>query len=345
MNAYDHLVQMCSDEAIRANIYSLRHERGEVTSRLRYIMAQDRCGKGRLHSYHVGHEAGHNFYRIINVGAPTTVVYMAHHDVANPMSQNCNDNTASDCHLLELAKRFNRNRKNLKHNVVLAWVDHEERCSTDLAGASQLAKQIKANEFGKVVAVYNLELTACGTHYWFSDEHATDEMRAVLDINGFESVSCPINDAVHMERNGVGAVCIGSYRAIDRYIVVETKRAGCELWRSCHAEYDRYDIWAVRSEMEAFNDILYGLVEMHQETDTDVVFSMADYVAPTRKWYGNGSSKDVARTKAYQEMKNKPVARQAFIDNDNGLIDDDDDDVIFLPAQGGFDDPWIDDRD
>lgn len=371
MNAYNHLVKMCSNEAIRENIYSLHHERGEPTARLRYIMAQDRSGKGRLHSYSVGHESGHNFYRIINVGAPTTVVYMAHHDVANPNSQNCNDNTASDCHLLELARRFARNRKDLKHNVVIAWVDHEERCSTDLAGASQLARQIKAGQFGKVVAVYNLELTACGTHYWFSNEEATDEMLAVLDIKGFEEVNCPINDAVHMERNGVGAVCIGSYRAIDRYIVVETKRAGCELWRSCHAEYDRYDIWAVESEMKKFNDILYSLVDLHQETDTSVVFNMADYTPPVRKVYGAISShKDTARAKAYADFRPQKVEKIKRVrDNYDGcecpdcfltipynvvdgdackecghvfLEDKPDDDMIYLPAQGGFDDPHFD---
>lgn len=287
MNAYNHLVNMCSDQAIVDNIYSLRHERGEPTARLRYIMEQKRCGKGRLHSYHVGHEAGFNFYRTIDVGAATTVVYMAHHDVANAQSQNCNDNTASVCHLLELAKRFNRHRNQLTHNVVIAWVDHEERCSTELAGASQLAKQIKNGEFGNVVAVYNLELTACGTHYWYSDEKATPSMLATLDAFNFESVNCPINDAVHMKRNGVGAVCIGSYRAIDRYIVVETKRSGCELWKSCHAEYDRYDLWAVQADMKVFNDILLAFAWTHQEDDTTVVFNHADYVAQPTRWYGS----------------------------------------------------------
>ncbi len=372
MNAYDHLVEMCSAEQIRANIASLHHDRGLPTARLKYIMSHKRHGKGKLHSYHVGHDAGHNFYRIINVGAPSTVVFMAHHDVANPNSQNCNDNTASVCHLLELAKRFSRNRKDLKHNVVLAWVDHEERCSTDLAGSSQLAKQIKAGDFGNVVAVYNLELTACGTHYWYSDEHATDQMVAVMDINNFEEVNCPINDAVHMQRQGVSAVCIGSYRAIDRYIVVETKRAGCELWRSCHAEYDRYDIWAVEADMKKFNDVLYGLVDMHQETDTNVVFNKADYVS-TSRWYGSGrpqapSAKDLARAKAYDQMKGKPSkpapvrvrdhyhcqeCPDCFKNIPYNAVEGDAckdcghvfsafeevDEVVYLPAQGGFDDP------
>ena len=55
-----------------------------------------------------------------------------------------------------------------------------------------------------------------------------------------------------------------------------------ELWRSCHAEYDRYDIWAVEADMKKFNDVLYGLVDMHQETDTNVVFNKADYVSTSR---------------------------------------------------------------
>ena len=271
MNAYQHLKIMCNKDFVRkAAADDLSRVITDIPFRLKYVMARVRSGQHDMFTASNG-TVGHNFYRFIDIGAPTTVVFVAHHDVARHGIQNCNDNTASVCHLLELAERFSKQRKMLKHNVAIAWVDYEEECDSTIAGASQLARVIKRGDFARVTAVLNLELTSCGDLYWYSAKGPYGDIHShLLDLK-FDDVFCPLNDAFHLDANGVAATCIGSYRAKDRKVVVDQQRCGCELWMSCHKDSDTVEKWANPKEMAVFNDLLFRM-PIDLVSDEDAVY-------------------------------------------------------------------------
>jgi len=267
--AYQHLQDMSSDSFIAKQVKHNNKFKNTKPSK-RFAFIQSKFRKGQFDEFTADGLVGRNFYRFIDVKAPTTIVFLAHHDVVVLNQQNCNDNTASVCQVIELAHKFSKNRKQLKHNVVCAFVDYEEKCSTLTAGSTQLAKQIKSNAFGNVVAVINLELTAVGKYFWMKPEGPNVELISHLEQNKFEQVTCPINDAVHLNRNGVSAICVGNFREEDRKIVVGQRRSGCELWMSCHSQKDTMEIWANESDMTEFNKVLFKLATKYKGKSTAV---------------------------------------------------------------------------
>src|SRR3990172_12415244 len=54
-----------------------------------------------------------------------TLIFTAHHDIANPDSENCQDNTASVCNLLDLCKKVSEMEIRQK-NVYIVFTDCEE---------------------------------------------------------------------------------------------------------------------------------------------------------------------------------------------------------------------------
>lgn len=289
MNSYNLLQTMCSQDFL---FESIGYPITAPSRRVEFI--QETLPISELHSYEVDGETGHNVYCHIDVDKPNTMVFLAHHDVVRPNIQNCNDNTASVSQLMYLANRLNMNRHAMRNNVVVALVDHEETCDTLLSGASELSKHIKEGKFGNVVGVVNLELTSCGTHYWMNPEGIQDiAINRELENRGFNKVYTPMNDAVNVNSWGVSAVCIGSFRDEDYEIVVEKKRMGCDLWRSCHADDDTFEKWANETEMTTFNNTLYHLACNFNSSES-VVYDMDKvYTKPVYKaWnysggYGN----------------------------------------------------------
>jgi len=320
---------MCNDDFVRrAEDDDRTRNITDIPFRLKYVKARVRSAEHDCYTAPDG-TVGHNLYRFVDIGADKTIVFLAHHDVARHGIQNCNDNTASVCQLLELAERFSKQRKSLKHNVCVAWVDYEERCNTHIAGASQLARKIKAGDFGNVTSVLNLELTSCGDQYWFNAKGPSDTLQNHLLNLDFDQVFCPMNDAYHLDANGVAAICIGSYREQDRKIVVEQKRAGCELWTSCHKHSDTFEKWAVEDEMSLFNDVLFRIA-IDLENDDNAVYDMnKQYVAPpSRLTFGTvpASAKSApARQGRFQPFKpllNEEDLNDVILDGDEGLDDE-----------------------
>jgi hypothetical protein len=212
-----------------------------------------------VHTYETGRRYpthGHNYYHFIDVGAEHTIVYMAHHDIVNPKIDNCNDNTASVCHLMALHRKLVLRKDKLKYNVLIAFVDFEERCDHQIAGSTHLARKINEGEFGPVALVLNLELTAYGEEIWFSTfgDVQSDDIERLMEFGAGHRVRVPLNDALHFGKENIPAFCIGTF---NKTAVKEYHDTGyCTLWATCHRSSDNFDEWAVKSHMASFNNTL-----------------------------------------------------------------------------------------
>lgn len=171
------------------------------------------------------------------------VAFCAHHDVANPRSENCQDNSASVCNLLHLATKIKEKGKDLTRPVIIVFSDREEFGGI---GADKMSRRINAGDFGNVAYVINLELTGLGSDIWIdtknssSTEFNTSSLRQklneVLGENTYHKVSTPFSDAVIFRAHGIDCSCIG-------ILPKEQLEPGGtkETWHLCHSEEDTID--------------------------------------------------------------------------------------------------------
>src|ERR1035437_8634935 len=102
------------------------------------------------------------------------IVFSAHHDISNPHSENCQDNTASVCNLLHLCAKLKGQAygesKNLLESrpVIIVFTDREEAGGV---GARRMSQRLLRGDFGKFEYVINLELTGLGTSVWADTEN------------------------------------------------------------------------------------------------------------------------------------------------------------------------------
>ena len=81
-----------------------------------------------------------------------SIMFIAHHDINNVKSQNCNDNTASVSILLQFANDLQK--LELNKNIHIVFTDCEEFGGR---GSSHLANKINGGAFGNILYVVNLE--------------------------------------------------------------------------------------------------------------------------------------------------------------------------------------------
>jgi transcription initiation factor IIF auxiliary subunit len=202
-------------------------------------------------------EAGYGKGKLINIEVffPATtetdksVFYTAHHDIANPKSENCQDNSASVCNLLDLCQKVSEMKVRQK-NVYIVFTDCEE---TGGLGMNRLIDDIKKRNIN-VDTMLCLELTANGTEYWASCGEAEDGEVALkfAQLNGKEDVfvNTPYNESINARRSGLNAICIGSLKESEMEQV--NKKGFCYTWALCHSEKDTFELSANRDEMSAF---------------------------------------------------------------------------------------------
>lgn len=188
-------------------------------------------------------------------GADSSVMFIAHHDVNNIYSDNCQDNSASVSNLLSLAEHCSTN--NLGKNVHIVFTDCEEFGGR---GAKRLADKINNGEFGNVEYVVNLELTANGTKFWadtqnFAHDSALEDKLNVTDK--FVTVRTPFNDSVVLRGRGIDSVCIGSLTEGEMNVVLS--QGYCGTWALCHKPNDTFEN-AVGSDMDNFVELLIKLI-------------------------------------------------------------------------------------
>jgi len=265
---YEFLRQLCSFEA-DFNAYNSMPN--PITNRVQYIITQ-------LENHKIPYEV--EIFKAIN-GVPTataedttncfvnvvatiegtnkdiTTIFLAHHDVANKKSENCQDNTASVSNLLDLCVRLSKNKP--ANNVVIAFVDAEEIVQPAICGAQKLGQNIISGKYGQVKYSVNLELTANGRNYWLS--HRTDNAlsKAIREIQPTtKRVRTPYNDAFVLEMLGLPSVCIGSLN--DGNMAQVSTQGYCKTWAMCHAMADTFESQAVEGDMDLFVNYLETLI-------------------------------------------------------------------------------------
>lgn len=184
----------------------------------------------------------------LNEGSDSSVMFVAHHDVNNVNSDNCQDNSASVCNLLSLAEHFKSNMPNKTIHIV--FTDCEEFGGV---GAQRLSERIEEGIFGNVEYVVNLELTANGENLWVDSENFVTEsvlLNKVVELNSdVLRVKTPFSDSVIFRKNGIDSVCLGTLNNENTQQVLENGR--CSTWSICHKANDTID-QAISKDMDNF---------------------------------------------------------------------------------------------
>lgn len=191
-----------------------------------------------------------------------TIIFSAHHDIANPNSENCQDNTASVCNLIHLCTLLNKiPGEELNQDVVIAFTDCEEIGGR---GMNKLIQEIKNDKYGIVNSMYALELTACGDEFWITGTDDESLMYTTLRDNigdkTLEIVRTPYNESVNAKSKGLPACCIGTLPLSEMEEV--KSRNYCSTWALCHSLTDTFERSANKEDMNNFVNTLLNLIKI-----------------------------------------------------------------------------------
>ncbi len=191
------------------------------------------------------------------VDPSVTTVFLAHHDVVDPDSENCQDNSASVANLMDLCSRLAQRKP--RHTVVVAFTDGEELGRPWRSGAQRLARHILEGRHGAVQYAVNLDLTAGGTEttYGCRRDHALTA--AVQHLHpGMHRLDIPFNDAVVLESAGIPCACFGLLTPAE--LDQARQRGFCSTWALCHRREDTFAASAVEADMTRLVDDLETLI-------------------------------------------------------------------------------------
>ena len=176
-----------------------------IQPRLQWIM-------DTLDSYNIEYELDHwtetnvfqgnneaHYYNIYVKGDSDEMI-MAHHDVNNINSENCNDNSASIVNAIAT--------KLLKPNVNVSFTDNEEFGGL---GAKRTCNKINEDYFGAIKWVLNFELTAVGGKSFFIDAGASNcaLTKRIMEVFPDTPVKgVPFHDGMIVRRNSIDSVVI-----------------------------------------------------------------------------------------------------------------------------------------
>lgn len=184
------------------------------------------------------------------------LLFLAHHDINNEMSENCQDNTSSVCHILEMIKTLKD--KELSRPIHFAIVDSEEHVNFNCCGSQVLSEDIHSGEFGNLEVCVNLELTGLGKNIWVSSfEKFPDScQKTIKKLNAYK-VSTPFNDAYVLSIHDVPAMCIGILDDKDLEIAVSSYGYP-RTWGLCHSLEDTFDKIS-KEDMALFQQTLLSI--------------------------------------------------------------------------------------
>ena len=144
----------------------------------------------------VSSKSKNNFFNIIMPGSSNKMV-VAHHDIANPASDNANDNSASCINAIAL--------KRLVPDLNVILLDGEE---VGGIGSEHAAEQIKVGDFGSIDWVLNLELTGRGGDLFFIGNYPGALSNLILSQFECPVFDTPFNDSVLFRRHGIDSTVI-----------------------------------------------------------------------------------------------------------------------------------------
>ena len=187
----------------------------------------------------------------------STIIFTAHHDIVNTESENCQDNTASVCNLLDLCSQISRMKKREK-NIYIVFTDGEEFGG---CGASRLCDGIRKGKYGKVEGIIDLEVTACGSKVWV-EKRVKDDSHIANKLAGFKHYNInyfftPYNQAMTMRTFGIDAVCIGILPKEEAEGMNNSnayQRSSC--WSLCHSILDTFERSANKEDMSRLVKLL-----------------------------------------------------------------------------------------
>lgn len=163
---------------------------------------------GLLNNYHIEYEIDswqktmydesvwlHNIY----LKGTSNKIVMAHHDIMNPNSDNCNDNSASVINAIA-AKVLNP-----ELNVIIT--DGEEIGGQ---GSTVASNKINAGYFGEIEYVINLELTACGGLNFFTEPIPESNLyKKIMSLFPNTVTSrVPFHDGMILRRNYIDSLVL-----------------------------------------------------------------------------------------------------------------------------------------
>lgn len=168
-----------------------------------------------------------NFFNIYIKGTSNCAI-MAHHDIVNPNSDNCNDNSASCINVIAA--------KLLNPSVHVIINDAEEIGGL---GAARSAEKILAGEFGKIDFVLNLELTAVGGKNFFIEAQPSSKLfeRVATLFPNVDTYRTPFHDGIIMRRRGIDSVVINP---LPRNPI--TNELEYSLLNLCHSNDDKIQL-------------------------------------------------------------------------------------------------------
>lgn len=202
----------------------------------------------------------------LNPEITESILFVAHHDIANPNSQNCQDNTASVCNLLEFCSLLKG--MELNKNIIICFTDGEEPASFN-SGAGKIGRmhQEKQAPFENVLYAINLELTGKGKIIWadfdtYIRQFEDSKLIGVLQnkIENVFRVGTPFSDSYTLRHNKIDSVCIGCFTQEDVDFYTDHKYP--PTWRLCHTMDDRFDRISEEDMSEFVNKTLINLLDI-----------------------------------------------------------------------------------
>jgi len=271
---YYYLYEMC--KSIRNDSHSASGYLNPITNRLRDIM-ETLSLEGVTFRFIPFHTHNENTFdkeslKLANVmvdfkakDSDETVIFTAHHDIANSNSENCQDNTASVCNLIDLCIRLKKLEQEgkLTKNISVGFTDCEE---VGGRGMNQLIKEIKSGIYGdeENLTLYALELTAQGENFWVSgilkDSEFHKEIKEKLNKEEVGVVGTPYNESVNARRYGIKACCIGILDDVNMKSALS--RGYCDSWALCHSLDDTFEKSADKESMNNFVQDLMKLASV-----------------------------------------------------------------------------------
>jgi hypothetical protein len=168
-----------------------------------------------------------NFFNIYIKGTSNCAI-MAHHDIVNPGSDNCNDNSASCINVIAA--------KLLNPSVHVIINDAEEIGGL---GANRSAEKINEGYFGQIDFVLNLELTAVGGKNFFIEAHTDSKLfnRVATLFPNVDTYRTPFHDGIILRRRGIDSLVINP---LPRNPI--TNELEYSLLHLCHSNDDRISL-------------------------------------------------------------------------------------------------------
>jgi hypothetical protein len=276
---YDHLHFLCKE--VRNESHSARGFINPITPRLEYIMNALSIQGIQFEFVPIPSFAKDAFtadsHKLANVMVTfdgenpelPTIMFTAHHDIANHNSENCQDNTASVSNLIDLCTKLKAIKDNglLNQTVVVGFTDCEEAGGR---GIDQVIREIEDGKYGDVECIYALELTANGDEVWVSGtlENSPESNKLSEAIEGdLHFVRTPYNESVNARRAGLTACCIGILSLEE--VTTAKGRGYCGTWALCHSPNDTFERSANRNDMDKFVGVMLNMIDIIEETEVE----------------------------------------------------------------------------